>query len=611
MVSTAFLSAAAIQKVIARDPTLTEYYHDEADNLQSDPDTIERAINWTLGINENELIPENETEEQLLDRQQKKIDNMKKRYKSIPDVLRADNNIEDFMANLMEEMQIKEQALIKRHWSLRSETGRLTEEELDRMQELGLARKPFPHRYIMERSTYPGAGHAEMDHKFHPFRITVAPEISADVIPPELFQTFSLHSMGTPGNMPEDPAGDVSLPAMGWIGGYADYTQQVMYIMEVQSDLMQLTSHMRDPKKLEQSKSQDIANLQNRLTQLERSLGQAQQGNPKQYLRQTVVRIRQENAVLDQSTPEFNQNLSRLEQLETQLSRMPDGAQDTSRIEQQIAEVTQQLQQSQGRSTDVENDMVYTKGNPADWHEYKSKIENLFKDWVPIFFNVAIREAKRREFKKVRIIDASSLAKIWSNYSDKATVELFKRVYDRTAVLRYNATHGIWNNYGFYEIDLQNPELRVAKMKPNWLQKVAQAQSAESWFTVNPNSGKMVWQEHIDAFFGSMQGELVDDVYDQTVESIEGPTQEFEGGYVDVDPMREENLSRIKDKNNIFDIWVRLVPPELKEGNDLSRDFKNQVRAHLLETQEFDPYQSAEVEDIETPSADSLEDMWR
>ena len=108
-----------------------------------------------------------------------------------------------------------------------------------------------------------------------------------------------------------------------------------------------------------------------------------------------------------------------------------------------------------------------------------------------------------------------------------------------------------------------------------------------------------------------MQGELVDDVYDQTVESIEGPTQEFEGGYVDVDPMREENLSRIKDKNNIFDIWVRLVPPELKEGNDLSRDFKNQVRAHLLETQEFDPYQSAEVEDIETPSADSLEDMWR
>jgi len=609
------LNVAAIHTVIMRDDSLKKYFGDEAANLQADPNTIHEAINWMLGINEDEKVPEGETEEQLLDRQQKKVDDMKANYDKIPEALRANTNAEDFMAKIMEQMKIREQALLKRHWKLRRETGRLTEEDLERMQELGLARRPFPHRYVVERSQYPGAGFAQMNQNLHPFRITVSPEIDQSVIPPELFSTFSLHTMGEPGPVtPEEEAAKRQgqwqpLPAMGWIGGYADYDEGVMYIMEVQSDLMQRTSHMRDPKKMEEAKTRDIAQFQNKLTQLQRSLEKAQQSNPKQNMRQIIVRIRQENAALDPNSPKYNQNLSRVEQLETQLSRMPD-VQDTSHIEQQIDDVTRQLQEAQARPTGSKADQVYTKGNPEYWHDYKSKVENLFKDWVPIFFNVAIREAKRREFNKVRIIDASSLAKIWNQYSDKDTVELFKRVYDRTAALRYNATHGVWDGYGFYDIDLQNPELRVAEMKANWLQKVAQAQSAETWFAVNPTSGKMAWQEHLDAFFNSMQGTLADDVYDQTIESIEGPTQEFEGGYVDVDPMREENLSRIKDKQNIFAIWLRLVPPELKEGDDLSRDFKNQVRTYLLETQEFDPYQAAEVEEVETPSANDLEDMW-
>ena len=630
----ASLRIGAISKVIARNPELSSIFAGEAENLSIDNAMMEKAI-WNHLGNDIKNFPSEMTPEYIQNLSDGDSRTLSNNFKTLPQSLQGaglDRLLSEMRDNvairderrrvederLAQEEAIRKQQEEKMHEQLKSRTTRMTEQELNKMRELGIAQKTFPHRYMLERGDYPGhfIGN-ELASKMTPFRISVSPEIDASVVPPGVYD-LAAHSVGNP-SFPEDQGR--SFPALGWIGGYADYETQTMYILEVQSDIMQNTVHMRDPAKVRKQNLEEIESLQNKILLTQQKIDNLRnQGSsgPKANLSAKIERIKQENLSLHPTSPKYNQNLSLVDRLETQLANMPDDASNSSgRSEEAMAKLIQEWTGYTQQKESIESKKVpnvpswLSSRSPSRFHDYKSKIENLFKHWVPIFFNVAMREARNRGFKKVRIIDADTLYQKWKTYSKEETKQLFERIYDKTAQERYNAIPVREGSFGLWEVDLGNPNLRIAKMHKNWLQKISSRKLASNWLVKNPETGREVWQDHLDAYFNFMSGPQMEQIYNTTKEMLEGPTEKYdtEMTYVDVDPLQEEELHTLRQEKNIFKLWLHQVPPDLKdEKGDLIPEFKKQVRNYLLRSQGFDPYE-AEDEDIAVPSAAEM-DEW-
>ena len=630
----AFLRIGAIAKVISRNPRIRNVFFSELESIDADDSVMIKSIWNHLGKGIRDF-PSEVTAEYIQSMSDGDSRTLSNNFKTLPQSLQG-AELYDFLSDmnrniairnerrrLADERKVQEEAIRKQqeekmHEQLKSRTTRMTEQELNKMRELGIAQRPFPHRYMLERGDYPGhfIGN-ELASKMTPFRISVSPEIDASVVPPGVYD-LAAHSVGNP-SFPEDQGR--SFPALGWIGGYADYETQTMYILEVQSDIMQNTVHMRDPAKVRKQNLEEIESLQNKILLTQQKIDNLRnQGSsgPKANLSAKIERIKQENLSLHPTSPKYNQNLSLVDRLETQLANMPDDASNSSgRSEEAMAKLIQEWTGYTQQKESIESKKVpnvpswLSSRSPSRFHDYKSKIENLFKHWVPIFFNVAMREARNRGFKKVRIIDADTLYQKWKTYSKEETKQLFERIYDKTAQERYNAIPVREGSFGLWEVDLGNPNLRIAKMHKNWLQKISSRKLASNWLVKNPETGREVWQDHLDAYFNFMSGPQMEQIYNTTKEMLEGPTEKYdtEMTYVDVDPLQEEELHTLRQEKNIFKLWLHQVPPDLKdEKGDLIPEFKKQVRNYLLRSQGFDPYE-AEDEDIAVPSAAEM-DEW-
>jgi len=113
----------------------------------------------------------------------------------------------------------------------------------------------------------------------------------------------------------------------------------------------------------------------------------------------------------------------------------------------------------------------FTK-NLSQWRNYKSSIENTFKDWIPIFFNAVIRIAKSANFSKVRIVLPEVLMTKWQSYVTPQTVTLLNRIYKQQSQF-YNAKVVSLRRYPYgdwYELDLGNQELKIAST--TWLYRI-------------------------------------------------------------------------------------------------------------------------------------------
>ena len=491
--------------------------------------------------------------------------------------------------NIPEELQTEEiKKLVEEtkrfHESLKTEQQQSSPEQLQQMKDLGLAKRPFPHSYVLERGTYPGAGCMKMPKRFEPFRISVAPLQEKDPktqepkIPHKLLQDMSLHRVGKP----------YGLPSLGWIGGYADYGNRIFYITEVQSDVMQRTVHMRDPKKLEKMRRSEIVRIQNEIAKSQKLIQNPV--SPKEKIKQTIDRINQENQQLIQQNADpkkIEDNKRKIDQMLTGYQNAPDVV-DVSKLQEKINNLNQQLQGLQGKARDFESEGGYYKSF-SQWHDYKSKVENTFKEWVPIFFNIAIREAKQRGFETVRIISAESLQKLWSAYARPQTAQLFKRIYDDTAK-QYGAASVVDGGKNWFEIPTEQAKVASRKNKMNgnsWFKKAMPKLAEHEWLTQMPG-GKQVWQIHLDKFFEIMKRK-----------SPELQPPEFGGNEFTVNEGNRE----------VFRFWLEEVPEELKFGNELEPSFKEAVREYLRTNYQFDPYEHEEEEDA-TPTIEDLESWW-
>lgn len=470
-------------------------------------------------------------------------------------------------AKLQERQRLEEE----RNRKLPSGPSNITPEDLQKMRDMGVARRPFGHQYYLDRTGFPGSGFMNSpESSAVPFRITISPDknyLGEDKIPNSLLREMNIHQVR-----------DSSF-ALGWVGGYADYNNMILYISEVQSDVMQRTPYMRDPVKLEQQHKEEVASIENEIKKLETSL--QNMVSPRQRIIQTLDRIRQENVSLDPSAPQFQKNQQTIDNLLRQLPNAPDNI-DTTKTQQKIQGLYQSLaiaKQKGSKKQDKGNRFVtkYPK-----WHDYKSRLENVFKDWIPLFFNSALRVARDNQYQKVRIVTADELMKIWSAYARPETKGLYERIYDNLAQ-RYGATLIRHNGQQWWEIDMNRKDLNIAS---SWFKRIVRKANVE-WLTQTPG-GKYVWQIHLDKYFEIMKREAPELVGEQEFGAQEGDYASTEG------------------KKSVFEMWLHEVPMELKIGDNLEPAFKEGVRKYLIETQNFDPYEYEDEEDINIPSADEL-----
>lgn len=474
-----------------------------------------------------------------------------------------------------------------------------TPEQLQQMKDLGIAKRPFGHETQLSRVNFPGAGVFNDMRGMKPFRISIAPTkdyVDKGKIPPELMRNTLLHNVQTDGQ-----------PALGWVGGYADYNNKVLYIAEVQSDLMQRTVHMRDPEKVLKQREQEVATIQQQMTATQSKIQNAV--SPKQQMQDKIDRINQENQQLSvellmfesaperqtifQDEPSINrakqkvkQNEDLMSRLQQQMPNVPDAV-DTRNLELTIQTLNKSLGEAQQRLQESQKSLP--RGFPGSlqekyrpYHDYKSKVENTFKEWIPIFFNAAFRVARDQGYAAVRIVTSDNLMGLWDSYARDSTRTLFERVYDQTAKF-YGAEKIQHNGQTWWEVQM-TPETRVA----SWLQRLTKTATHE-WLTQIPG-GKFVWQLHIDKYFEIMRKEAPELAGDEQFAA------------------QQDDYAKNEGRRSIFQMWLTQVPPELKYEDNLMPEFQQAVREYLIATQGFDPYVE-EPEDV-IPSADDLAQQW-
>ena len=123
----------------------------------------------------------------------------------------------------------------------------------------------------------------------------------------------------------------------------------------------------------------------------------------------------------------------------------------------------------------------------------------------------------------------------------------------------------------------------------NWFIRQLNKIATHQWFRQLSN-GKYVWQAHLDNFFSEML---------QYMPEMSRP--EFDTG--------SEYESDFEELRHVFAEWLAEVPDELKMGEELHPYLKEQVGQYVLNKYGFNPY-DREIDEMEAPSAESLENWW-
>jgi len=286
-----------------------------------------------------------------------------------------------------------------------------TPEQLERLKSLGI--KPFNLIGNMEiAKQFPGAGAFNDKNKnLTSFTLSIHPESLKD-IPDELFKEMTLHK-----SIPNNPSEGFA-SALGWIGGFIDHKKKSVYISEVQSDVLQRTFDMKDPNILIEQKKKEIQQLENE---------KLKYSQPKDFSF-AIQKIQNQLNSVDKNSPQFNNLQNQLQILE-QKSKQP---QDNSSKLQELDNNIISLQK------DIEKLMNTKGGRFSQYHQYKSKIENLYQDWIEMFFNTVMRYVVNNDVNLIYIITPQSLMVRWANYAKKETKIIFERIYDKMAKY-YNA----------------------------------------------------------------------------------------------------------------------------------------------------------------------------
>jgi hypothetical protein len=443
-----------------------------------------------------------------------------------------------------------EKAIQERSKNL-NQDGTIDGDDLKKMKELGLSNKPFPHRYQGDISSFPGASWFNdlVKTSVRPFKVQIYPPKDS-VIPDNVLSDMNLHTNSNP---PEGWA-----PSLGWVGGYIDFSKDIMYVVEIQSDIMQRTVDMKDPEKAKEGINQEVIALKKQREKL-----QSSSGSKLDSMKQRLLTM----------TPDHPGRAGLMQAIEQEkIKPQPvslENQEKITQLDQRIAFLEQQ--------SSISNPKERQFAKPQ-YHKYKSRLENLYKEWVDVFWNTIIRYAKTAEIQNLYVVTPDYLMKKWSNFAKPQTKILFEKIYSEKAK-QYGGepvAGGKW-----ISIPLENAKFASRRnMNHNWYMGLKIASFIESQ-----------WKINLDVFLKIYVKKMLE----------EFPINDWE----------DANEKTLEHKQDAFDAWIETVPDNLKQNPSFMQNVISYCNAkHSFSPNALGSFNSEIEETNDTPSAEDLDAQW-
>jgi hypothetical protein len=254
---------------------------------------------------------------------------------------------------------------------------------------------------------------------------------------------------------------------IGWIGGYVDAVRKNMYIVELQSDVMQNTNFMKDPEKSKNKLNEDLKRYNQELTKEKENLAKQSAKGIDAHYDERIKELEQKRDAAN------NDNMK--QQMDTAIQKLTE---QKNAKEDPWGKLRKKIQDAEKVIAEISNQIKelaeYESNSGDSWRkrpqyaDVKSKIENRFSEYIDVFWNEVIYYCAKLEIKNLWISHSEYLAKAWVRYATPDTVNMYKKIYDKRA-----QDFGAEKQGDFWHLDLTKKMPKYANT--NWYQRTKNA----------------------------------------------------------------------------------------------------------------------------------------
>jgi hypothetical protein len=254
---------------------------------------------------------------------------------------------------------------------------------------------------------------------------------------------------------------------IGWIGGYVDAVGKNMYIVELQSDVMQHTNYMKDPEKSKNKLNEDLKRYNQELTKEKENLAKQSAEGINAYYDKRIKDLEQKRDAAN------NDNMK--QQMDTAIQKLTE---QKNAKEDPWGKIRKKIQDTVSVIAEISNQIKelaeYESNTKDSWRkrpqyaDVKSKIENRFSEYIDVFWNEVIYYCAKLEIKNLWISHSQHLAKVWAQYATADTVNMYEKIYDKRA-----QDFGAEKQGDFWHLDLTKKMPKYANT--NWYQRTKNA----------------------------------------------------------------------------------------------------------------------------------------
>ena len=364
-------------------------------------------------------------------------------------------------------------------------TRKFDDEQVKEVKQQNIIQKPFHHMSTLRiDQPYPGMPFLPKGKNDHltSFHIAIHPKASQTDAPgiKEVFSRESglndFHGKGFPthGTLDSDLLSTEYYDFLGWVGGQIDIVEKDLFVYEIQSDVVQNTTRMRNTAeamaKLNEEKNKLDEEYKNILKKI----------NIKDYNNFYNKKIDEIKAMIQARSEDKNFDIKKMELVIEKLENdKTNKVNPFEKEKQRMSAIETNIKNVNNQIINIEE---YRKENerpsfPLRPHlsPFKSQIENKFKSWIDIFYNEIFMYCSRIQIKNLYIISSHQLQIIWKRYVETGTKELFEKVYDEQAK-KHNMSIVQRGLEKWWHLDLTKSSPRFAS---NWYSKIKIAQNED------------------------------------------------------------------------------------------------------------------------------------
>jgi hypothetical protein len=363
------------------------------------------------------------------------------------------------------------------------------EEELKKSKEQKILDSPFEHSASIRFGIFPGQGAFSSLTQNYENAQKYFPRLSTRILQPASFQIVIFPKK----EMNENPlVGEALSPqglnfhhnsmftisreghhnyGLGWVGGYVDNINKNMYIVELQSDVMQFSNFMKDPIKAKKKINEDYLQVENEIKKEKENLNSQSAMGIDAFYDKKIKELeeKRDKAQNEQFKKQMDIAIEKLQkQKEAKEDPWKKIRQKIEELEKHKKEIEDQYNKLLAFETDSRN---HWKKKP-NLHDVRSKIENKFSEWIDVFYNEIFSYSARFGIKNIYIITSEGLKDRWGALADAGAVEVYKKIYDKRA--QEFKGEFVQTKLGkWWHLDLTKNMPKYAKV--NWYKKVKNA----------------------------------------------------------------------------------------------------------------------------------------